>query len=431
MGLRARVALILAAAIIPISLGFSVWRMTAEHHEVQERRAERLVSRLQQLNGMCHPAADRRARNPLLFYSADLQPHRHATPFPPALADRLSIEEPVHVRNFPGVDAPVTMQRLAESGRCSVVVAVWRDEALPRPVVRAAVHQTFGLTAALAVLGMLVALPIVRRIRRLEDAVRRAKTDDFDHPLTGSDEIAALAIAFHDSFAAVRAREQALEEYIGNTTHDLAIPLTVLQHRLRKIAEEHPSDDIHVAIEESHYIAALIANMRAAARLEAGAELELSYTVNLTEIVERVAQRNRPIAAQKKVDLNYAVPDGEATVTGEPTLVEQALSNLVQNAVQYNSANGHVSIVLEQLDDAYELTVADDGPGIPAELRDVVMQRGVRADAARTRNEGGQGFGLSIVRRVVQLHDWELVLADSTEGLVVRITIPKTSRERS
>ena len=147
----------------------------------------------------------------------------------------------------------------------------------------------------------------------------------------------------------------------------------MLQHRLRKLAEEHPSDDLHVALEESHYIANLIANMRATARLEAGGQLELSHDVNLTEIVERVAQRHRPIAAQKRVDLNYAVPEDEVVVQGEPTLVEQALSNLVQNAVQYNDAGGHVSIVLEQLDHGFELIVADDGPGIAPAARARVM----------------------------------------------------------
>lgn len=428
MGLRARVALLLAAAIIPISFGFSVWRMNAEHQAVRERRAERVVSRLQQFNGRCFPVPERRLRGirPPLFYSEALEPHGNAPPFPTALASRLSLDEPAHIRNFPGADGPVTMVRLAEHGRCAVIVVVWRDEPLPRPVVRAAVLQTLGLTLTLAVLGMLVALPIVRRIRRLEDAVRRAKSAPFDHPLTGSDEIAALAVAFNDTFAAVRAREQALEEYIGNTTHDLAIPLTVLQHRLRKLAEEHPSDDLHVALEESHYIANLIANMRATARLEAGGQLELSHDVNLTEIVERVAQRHRPIAAQKRVDLNYAVPEDEVVVQGEPTLVEQALSNLVQNAVQYNDAGGHVSIVLEQLDHGFEVVVADDGPGIAPAARARVMQRGVRDDAARSRNEGGQGFGLAIVRRVVQLHGWTLSLEGDdaeTSGLVARIVI--------
>lgn len=425
MGLRAKVALILAAAIIPISIGFSVWRIAAEHRGSTERRADRFAARLQQLGtGDCSSverlidASGRRRPRPRppgfqpRFYSAELHPHGDAPPFPRQLRGVLQSDEPVHAwRMLPGPDLGATAIQIADQGDCAVAVIVWRPDPVPPVALRTAAAQTVGLAAILALLGMLVAFPIVRRIRRLEDAVRRAHRDEFSVDLGGSDEINALADAFGETLAAVRAREKALEEYIGNTTHDLAIPLTVLQHRLRKLAATHDTEDVRVALEESHYIAALIANMRASAKLESPDALDLGHEVDLVEIVERVVGRHLPIAQQKGVELNHAVPGEPMVARGEPTLVEQALSNLVQNAVQYNVRGGHVSVLLEPHGAGFELIVADDGPGIPEPLRERVLERGVRADAARSRNQDGQGFGLAIVRRVAELHGWRLELA--------------------
>ena len=437
MGLRAKVALILAAAIIPISIGFSAWRIASEHREMTERRIDRVASRMQRLDtGSCADLErmrdqldrrrGRRARPSRTqfrpwMYSHQLDPHADAPAFPNRLRRVVDSEDPVHAWSMPGQPTlGYTAVRLAPAGDCAVAVIPWSREDVPPVALRTAAMQTVGLAAVLALLGMLVAMPVVRRIRRLEEAVLRARFDEFTLDLGGDDEINSLAAAFAQTLDAVRERERALEEYIGNTTHDLAIPVTVLQHRLRKLADESDSEDVRVALEESHYIANLIANMRTAAKLESLDAPELDHQVDLSEIVERVVQRHAPIASQKGVDLNFATPVEPLRVRGEPTLIEQALSNLVQNAVQYNATGGHVSVVLEDVADGFEIVVADDGPGIPQTMREAVMARGVRDDAARTRHEGGQGFGLAIVRRVVSLHSWTMELEHET-GLVVRL----------
>lgn len=393
---------------------------------MMERRAERFASRLQRLDGRC-PDGRRpfrgRGRPGFMpdIYSHELEPHRDAPPFPEQLRAVLDTEDPVHVWALPGDPVlGMTAVRLANTGDCAIAVIRWNPEDAPEVAVRNGALQTVGLALALALLGALVAMPIVLRIRRLEDAVRGARDGSFDLELGGNDEINALADAFRETLAASHERERALEEYIGNTTHDLAIPLTVLQHRLRKLADSNPSEDIRVALEESHYISSLISNMRVAAKLESPDGIDLSNEVNLSEIVERVVQRHTPIATPRGVELNFGVPVAPVLVRGEPTLIEQALSNLVQNAVQYNSEGGHVSIVLEDVDDGFEITVADDGPGIPEAMREQVLQRGVRDDDARTRNAGGQGFGLAIVRQVAQLHHWTLSL-EHDQGLLVRL----------
>jgi len=104
-------------------------------------------------------------------------------------------------------------------------------------------------------------------------------------------------------------------------------------------------------------------------------------------------------------------------VTADTTLLEQAVSNLVYNAVRHNRAGGHVAVILDQ-DGAqrFRLRVIDDGPGIAeAELKRLT-ERGYRGDEARTRAPSGQGLGLSIVQRVALLHDLTLTLRRSEYG---------------
>lgn len=429
MGLRGKVALWLALMIVPVSFAMAAWRVASEHRSIIERRADRFASRLERHGASrCerHPERWELRRRELVAFAYDTSlssANPAAPPFPQPFVNELGSDEPVHHWFFPGGRfMGATLIRRAESGPCALVVVVWGRGDAPPFAVRRAIGQTAALAAILAVLGLLVTFPIVRRIRKLEEAVHRARHEPFTPDLGGNDEIDSLARAFDETFQAVRQREAALEEYIANTTHDLAIPLTVLQHRLKRLAEGPAgSEDARVALEESHYIASLIANMRTAAKLESPEGLDLGGDVNLTQIVERVVQRHAPIAAQKGVELNFAVPNEPLVVRGEPTLVEQALSNLVQNGVQYNTSGGHVSVLLEPTDDGgFELRVIDDGPGIPEALREQVLERGVRADSARTRNEGGQGFGLSIVSRVCRLHDWKLALVGEP-GLTVVI----------
>jgi signal transduction histidine kinase len=309
------------------------------------------------------------------------------------------------------------------------VLALWSkgDRRGPR-VLGMVVRQTAVLSLLLTAVGLLISVPLLRRVRRLTEAVDDADGERFDNPESGgSDELAELAGTFEQTLDALHRRDETLKDYIANTTHDLAIPLTVLQHRLQRLsrsleASDEEREHVRTALEESHYIAGLISNMSAAAKLESDQVATELDEVDLGVMVERVVARHEPIAEQKSVELNWSVPETPVLARADSTLAEQALSNLVQNAVQYNSEGGHVSVVLEVDDASFEIRVIDDGPGIPPELLDAVATRGVRSDAARSRNEGGQGFGLAIAHEVCEQHRWTLELANRDEsGLLARL----------
>jgi signal transduction histidine kinase len=290
---------------------------------------------------------------------------------------------------------------------------------------------------------LLAAGPVVRRLRRLERRVRASAGSGYREPVPveGRDEVARLADAFNvagrevqDHLARVEARERTLREFVSNTTHDVTIPLTVLQAHLvalREAAEEGRAGDpdrLRQATEEAHYVGSLLRNLETLARLEAeDVHLDLR-AVDLADLVRRAVERHGPIARGRSVALEHAVPEAPLLVRGDVTLLEQAVSNLVQNAVLYAPRGGHAAVVLETPRPGattFRLLVRDDGPGIAPEERARALERGWRGHDARTRRPGGAGLGLAIVKDVADRHGFTVALGSvEPHGLEVTLTGP-------
>jgi signal transduction histidine kinase len=130
----------------------------------------------------------------------------------------------------------------------------------------------------------------------------------------------------------------------------------------------------------------------------------------------------RPEAAAGEVALEYAGAE-VATINGNRQLLAQALVNLIENAIKYVSSGGRIDVGVTTSDDAVTLTVADNGPGIPAADRQRILQPFVRLE--RDREQVGSGLGLSLVAAVMRLHRAEVELLDNGPGLIVRCRLEK------
>ena len=301
----------------------------------------------------------------------------------------------------------------------------------PPPWFSAAVLMPAFLVAFVVILvALLAAGPIVRRIRQLTDSVRRIGSDS-EEPVDfeGNDEIAELGAAFEQSrqtiraqLASLREREAALRNYIANTTHDVMLPLSVLQGHLASLQQRIEAGETLDAkafvpsLEESQYLGSLLHNLNAVARLEAIEGLSHRDPIDLNRLVERVVDRHRPIAKRKQISLDLAVPETTIELPGDLTLLEQALGNIVQNAIRYNRANGHVAVILEGSAKQWALRVVDDGPGIAPADRERVVEPSFRGSEARTRHPHGMGLGLHIASDVADRHGLRLALRDTDGG---------------
>lgn len=314
------------------------------------------------------------------------------------------------------------------------------------------IHGSEGLVPepriwVVPVIAVLVAVvagiePVIRRLRKLTDAVAQSASAGYTGrvSVTGTDDVSGLARAFDAASREVRVqlaekgrREQVLRQFLANTTHDVMIPLTVLQGHLatlqaRVAAGESIDRSVVVgAMDEAHYIASILHNLAVVAKLDAG-EPELQRgVVDLNALVGRVIGRHKPIARQLGVALESAPPDERLTADADVTLLEQAVSNLVYNAIRHNKAGGHVAVILEANafvgaeskadgEAGFTIRVVDDGPGIPAHELARITERGFRGDAARSRAPEGQGLGLHITHRVASLHGYALKFKASEYG---------------
>ena len=296
-----------------------------------------------------------------------------------------------------------------------------------------------GLVGIVMLLVLVASVgPVVTRVRKLTRRVRDAAESHYSHgvPVEGGDELTELARAFNSAGVEVQEhvelleqRERSLREFVEGTTHDVMLPLTVLQGHLVRLLQRASKEDQQVlgdALEEADYMASIVRNLGTAAKLEAGNMPLRTDPVDLVGICERVVSRHTPVAREKNVGLESVLP-GEALLTvGDGTLFEQAVSNLVHNAVRYVDSGGHVVIVLSSSAGGFCLSVLDDGPGIPAQDMERLTERSWRADSARTRYPDGKGLGLAIAKEVATRHGMTLTLSSAPELGGLRVELKGT-----
>jgi signal transduction histidine kinase len=141
-------------------------------------------------------------------------------------------------------------------------------------------------------------------------------------------------------------------------------------------------------------------------------------TVDLSELVASIVELYAPVSEERGIRLESSVIEG-AQVQGSRQLLAQALANLLDNALKFTPAGGHIRVWLRRAGSGHEVVVEDDGPGIPADKREIVLGRRVRLDEAR--KFPGSGLGLSLVAAVTKLHGARLVLDDAAPGLRVAL----------
>jgi signal transduction histidine kinase len=377
-------------------------------------------------------------RSPLEAYTYDdrfQSDNPRAPEFPDALRRGLEAGAEYASRRSPfesgrGEMLDVAVRTGWSGGRCAYVLARRNDSRhdLTPEYLWGAVPLLVALLASV----LLAAGPVVQRIRALTGDVQRAAETRYETPVrvSGGDELTELARAFNEAGAKVRShvaaleqRERTLREFLSNTTHDVMIPLTVLQGHLARFRDALEdgraveASDVVPALQEAQYLASLLHNLGAAAKLEAGEPLVERHPVDLGALVERVVARHRPVAIPAGVAVEFGIPEKPLLVEGDVTLIEQAVSNVVHNAVRYNHTGGHVAILLEEdADRRFRLRVLDDGPGVLDDELVRLVERRQRGNEARQRYPGGLGLGLHIADRVAERHGFTMTLGRPAAG---------------
>jgi signal transduction histidine kinase len=235
------------------------------------------------------------------------------------------------------------------------------------------------------------------------------------------DEINTLAREINTMLDKIEQLTLGMRTVLDSAAHDLRTPL----NRLQASAEGAMSTLIHGSAERRVLEQVTVEVDRMRSTLDALLRIALAETgtvareqVDLSELVGSVVELYAPVSEERGIVLESSVAPG-AHVLGNRQLLAQALANLLDNAIKFTPDGGHIRVALDGSGSAPQVIVEDNGPGIPADKREVVLGRRVRLDEAR--DFPGSGLGLSLVAAVTKLHGAHLVLDDAGPGLKVSL----------
>lgn len=217
-----------------------------------------------------------------------------------------------------------------------------------------------------------------------------------------------------------RRAEAVRRDFVANVSHELRTPLASLRAMTETLRDGGLEDRqlatrfLDQMLQEVDRMSRLVNNLLDLSALEAGVVRLRWEELQVEALLEAVVRRYEPLASRKGVSLG--VRSGGERVWGDRERLEQALGNLVDNAVKYTPPGGRVEVAAEIRGDEVHLVVDDTGPGIPAEHLPRVFERFYRADPARNRAEGGTGLGLAITKHVALAHGGRVEAANRPGG---------------
>ena len=281
-----------------------------------------------------------------------------------------------------------------------------------------------AMTVFLALLGgFVMTRSRLRRIGAINEAIDGIIKGDLTRRIPteskGSD-IEELVEKLNRTLSEFEKLVEGVRRVSDNIAHDLKTPLSRLKTRLEYLRQSTNSEDADKAAEEADEILATFAALLRIARIESGERRSAFGDINLTALIDDVADLYQPLLEERDKKLFLHNSPG-ITLCGDRDMLFQAVANLVDNALKHSPPNGQIEIALRSLNQYIEIIIADDGPGIPESEREQVLIRFYRLDKSRT--TVGSGLGLSLVSAVVELHNGKLILEDGSNNRGLRVVI--------
>jgi len=289
----------------------------------------------------------------------------------------------------------------------------------------------YGLAGAATILlftgiagGWLIRRALLYEVHLIRETTCAIVDGDFSRRLPArgeSHELDMLAQTVNRMLDQIEQLVHGVRHVSNAIAHDLRTPLAELRSRLEGLWLTRPGPretfaEIDAAVGDVDRVIAIFNALLRLAEIDTGARRSGFVCVDVGKIASDVAEFYQPVAELKGVRLSCE-SSGDLTLHGDPLLMAQAVSNLVDNALKYGQKNGQISIVTRQrADKAIEVAVADDGPGIGDDEKSKVTERFYRGDASR--GTPGVGLGLSLVAAVAKLHGGALKLTDNHPGLL-------------
>ena len=281
------------------------------------------------------------------------------------------------------------------------------------------------ITVLLALLGGVVTYFIsghaLRPIREFSDKIEEVQAQNLSDSRIEENnvkELNQLGISYNKMLERLSEAFEIQRQFTANAAHELRTPLALMQVQLDLYnSASHPGNDadtlqtIKMVTEQNDKLNRMVKTLLDMSELQT---VGRDDKIVLDAIVEEVLADLEPLAVEKNIKLIGKCED--ATMIGSDILIYRLVYNLVENAIKYNHPLGQVTVTAYQRKKHVYLSVEDTGSGIPKELRDRVFEPFFRVDKSRSRELGGVGLGLALVREIVSVHDGSICIKSGNTG---------------
>jgi signal transduction histidine kinase len=296
-------------------------------------------------------------------------------------------------------------------------------------IARAFIWGVAGTIFLALVGGVVMSLGLVRRVEAMSQTSREIMAGNLSRriPIRGSDdEFDRLAASLNTMLDRIETLMHELREVTSDIAHDLRTPLTRLRQRLELASRRSTApEELRAALENSAAdvddILETFAALLRIAQIEAHTNASELAPLDLTEVLSDMVETYQSVAEEREQRLVAELPGG-LSIAGDRELLFQLFSNLIENAIRHCPSAATITLSARLSSQGVEVTIADDGPGIPAEMREKVFQRFYRLEHSRTTE--GTGLGLSLAAAIAKLHGAAIDLSDNHPGLRVRLLFP-------
>ena len=269
-----------------------------------------------------------------------------------------------------------------------------------------------------------------KRMRKILMSMRLVREGEYSHKIQmrGDDEYTTLATEFNKLTDRLQESEAAQRQFVSDASHELKTPLASIKLLSDSILQNDMDADtmrefVSDIGNESDRLTRMTQKLLTLSKSDAGTVCD-HEVVDLSEIVRRVFRMLVPLADQMQIQLTANLARGCFVLSMEDDAY-QIIFNLVENGIKYNHSGGSVHVTVSHTADDVELLVEDTGMGIPKDAMEHIFERFYRVDKARSRQAGGSGLGLSIVRELVERNFGAIaVSSEEGKGSQFRVTMP-------
>ncbi len=233
------------------------------------------------------------------------------------------------------------------------------------------------------------------------------------------DEIGDLTAVLNDMFDRLEKSFAQATRFSADASHELRTPLAILRGQIEEMTKEEPPGPRQEALEglldQTLRLASITEKLLLLSRADAGGLQLETVSADLSALCENLAEDACILALPHGITVHTDIERG-VRVVADVSLLQQALLNLVDNALKYNQPRGQMRVTLRASGSHAVVEIENTGPAIPAKSADRIFDRFVRADPSRARSTGGAGLGLSLVREIAHAHGGTVLLGDASPG---------------